>query len=447
MNAGKTSIQREGASSRRGLFPALIAAVVVLSAGLGATSATALPDGRANVIRTWNDLALQTVRTEKASDAQAARLYAMVNVAMYDAVNGLPGLGAHQVREEALVPSRRGAYGDQVTAAAGAAHDVLVTLYPDQASVYDARLAADLGSPSALRVAGRRWGGEVATQVLAARANDGSSPDETQPAGSGPGVFRASWSGVQFRNLAPFAIADSEAYVSSGPPTLTSAAYTAAFNDVKVVGNAAVADPAGLATYQYWSLGGGSSQPPGAWVQVAQTVSASQSLSLTETARLFALETMAMADTVAPTYETKFIYRFWRPTTAIREADTDGNPATLQDTTWSPRAGTVGSSPEHWSGHSSFSAAAAGVLAGFFCRDAVPFTLKTDTAPGGAPRSYPSFSAAAMEAGRSRVLGGLHFEFSNQAGLSAGHAIAGEVLSHSLLLRLGQPTHDGDCPR
>ena len=344
------------------------------------------------------------------------------------------------------MPSRRGTCGVEVTAAAGAAHDVLVALYPDRAALYDAQLAADLGSRSALRSAGRAWGGEVAAQVLAARADDGSSPNETQPGGSGPGVFRAAWSGVQFRNLAPFAIADPEPYVSPGPPSLTSAEYAAAFDEVKLVGNAAVPDQAGLATYQYWSLGGGSSQPPGAWIQVAQIVSASQSLSLADTARLFALETMAMADTVAPTYETKFLYRFWRPTTAIREADTDGNPATDPDPTWSARAGTVGSSPEHWSGHSSFSAAAAGVLAGFFCRDAVPFSLKTDTAPGGTPRSYPSFSAAATEAGRSRVIGGIHFEFSNQAGLSAGRAIAGDILSHSMLLRLGQQTHHGDCP-
>ena len=429
---------------KMGARRAAIAAVVVLSASVSATSAAAVPDPRANVIRTWNDLALQTVRATSASDAQAARLYAMVNVAMYDAVNGLPGLGAHQVREEALVPSRRGAYGDQVTAAAGAAHDVLAALYPDRAAGYDDQLAANLGSPSVLRAAGRAWGGEVAAQVLAARANDGSSPNETQAAGAGPGVFRAPWSGVQFRNLAPFAISNPDAYVSPGPPSLTSTEYATAFNEVKVVGNAALPDAAALATYQYWSLGGGSSQPPGAWIQVAQTVSASHSLSLPQTARLFALETMAMADTVAPTYTTKFLYRFWRPTTAIKEAESDGNSATAQDTTWAARAGTIGSSPEHWSGHSSFSASAAGVLAGFFCRDAVPFSLKTDTGP--AARSYPSFSAAAAEAGRSRVLGGIHFEFSNQAGLTAGRGVAGEVLAHALLLRLGQPTHDGECP-
>src|SRR4030095_17267496 len=106
------------------------------------------------------------------------------------------------------------------------------------------------------------------------------------------------------------------------------------------------------------------------------------------------LLSMAMADTVAPTYQTKFASHFWRPATAIREADTDGNPNTDPDPGWSPRAGGIGGTPEHWSGHSSFSGAAARGLAGFFCQDNISFTLVTDSAPGGQPRTYLSFSAA-----------------------------------------------------
>jgi hypothetical protein len=98
------------------------------------------------------------------------------------------------------------------------------------------------------------------------------------------------------------------------------------------------------------------------------------------------------------------------------------------------------------SGHSSYSGAGAAVLAGFFCADAIGFTLVTDSAPGGQQRSYPSFSAAAAEAGRSRVYGGLHFEFSNQAGLAMGRDVASEVLATRLLLRNGD-THVGACPR
>ena len=154
-------------------------------------------------------------------------------------------------------------------------------------------------------------------------------------------------------------------------------------------------------------------------------------MSLAETARLFALESMALADVVAPTNETKHASNYWRPETAIREADTTTNPDTEPDPTWTGRAAVSGT-PEHYSGHSSFSAAGAEVLARFFGTDAITFTLRTDSG-GGATRTYPSFSAAAAEAGRSRVLGGQHFEFSNQAGLRAGRLVADEVVETALL--------------
>ncbi len=420
----------------------LIFGVLILSTAFLGTKAVAFPPGlKGDVIRTWNNLALQAVRTANASDAQAARLYAMVN----DAVNGMAGSAG--IRDSALAPPRTPvAAGDSRAAAAGAAHDVLVALFPAQLAAADAQLAADVAaSLPSLGALGRTWGGQVAAAVLAARSNDGSTPAESQPAGTGPGQFPSSWSGVQFRNLKPFAIASSAPYVSAGPPPLDSLDYAAAFAEVKLLGNAAIPDAGKSATFTYWSVGNNSSQPPGAWLQVAQTVSAARSLSLEDTARLFALESMAMADTVAPTYMTKFVYRFWRPTTAIRQADTDNNPNTVADPAWSARAGSVGSSPEHWSGHSSFSASAASVLAGFFCRDRIPFSLVTDTAPGGQARSYPSFSAAANEAGLSRVVGGLHFNFSNQAGLTAGRDVAAEVLSSKLLLTRGA-THPGECP-
>lgn len=431
------------------LFPArlIIVACVALAVSLRGSEVAAEDASSGDVVRAWTEVALATVRAKSASDAQAARLYAMVDVAMYDAVNGIAARRGIRVRRHALVPPDGAPpAGHPIAAAAAAAHAVLSGVYPDQAAAFDSQLATDL---AALRLrsrvaAGQAWGANVGAAVLEARANDGSSPSETQPAGSGPGVFRAAWSGVQFRNLKPFAIASSAAYVGAGPPALGSLDYAAAFAEVSVLGNAAIADSAKLATYNFWSLGGGTSQPPGAWLQVTREVS--KSLDLEDTARLFALVSMALADSVAPTYTTKFSFRHWRPTTAIREADSDGNSSTSPDPSWSARAGTLGSSPEYWSGHSSFSAAAAGVLAGFFCKDATPFTLITDSAPGGQGRTYPSFSAAAAEAGRSRVLGGIHFELSgNQAGLAAGSRIAAEVLSTSLLLKR-ERTHFGACP-
>jgi hypothetical protein len=420
-----------------------IAARLAVAAAIATASPAAAADG--GLVRSWNDLAFSAVRANNASDAQAARLYAMVNAAMYDAVNGTTAVG--MPRTAAIVTPPAPQPGDPGVAAAQAAHDVLTGLYPSHAASYDAQLEADSAAVTdeTARTQGQAWGEEVARQVLAARSNDGSSDNETQLGGTGPGVFTANWSGVQFRNLAPFAIADPDGYVGSGPPALSSKAYAEAFNEVKVLGSATPFDQAKSDTFGYWSLGSRTNQPPGGWLQVAEAVSAARALSLPDTARLFALESMAMADTVAPTYETKYVFHSWRPTTAIRQADTDGNKRTDPDPTWAPRAGSPGSSPEHWSGHSSFSAAGATVLAGFFCSDQIPFSLRTDSAPGGRPRTYDRFSTAALEAGRSRIYGGLHFQFSNQAGLVAGLGVGSEVLSKALLLRSG-PTHSGYCP-
>lgn len=420
--------------------------VLALVLGLAAAGLSAPADAEPQVdsVRVWNELALTAVRATRATDADAARTYAMLNVAIYDAVNGL----AHPARAHALVPGPgpRGADSRAAAVAAvAAAHAVLVRLDPARVAAYDAQLQADLAGlrPGHQRDAGVRWGREVGVRVVTSRADDGSTPVQTQPAGAGPGVFRAEWSGVQYRNVRPFAVTDPAAHVPGPPPALDSLDYAAAFAEVALLGDAAIPAPDKLATFQFWSVPTGTGQPAGEWVKIALTVS--QDLPLPASARLMALLTMTLADTTVPTVATKFTYRHWRPATAIREADTDGNPLTQPNPSWAPRAGSVGGTPEYPSGHSSYSGAAAAVLAGFFCADNIRFTHTTDTAPDGQARTYPSFSAAAVEAGRSRVFGGQHFEFSNQAGLAVGRGVATEVLTTRLLKRTG-PTHHGECP-
>jgi membrane-associated phospholipid phosphatase len=398
--------------------------VVVISALIGAGSAApaavaAEPD--IDVVAGWNGLALDAVRVTRASDADAARLYALVNVAVYDAVNGISG-----TRTPALFTGRGPQHANPQAAAAAAAHAVLVRADTARTAVYDTRLAADLAALHHGVDSGAAWGAQVGAAVFTARADDGSTPVETQPAGSGPGVFRSAWSGVQYRNVRPFAVADPARHVPAAPPALDSPAYATAYAEVAELGNAAVDRPDLLATYQFWSLPAGSSQPPGEWLRIALTVAEARHLRLADEARLTALLTMALADTTVVTVSTKYTYRHWRPTTAIRETT---------DPTWTARAGSVGSSPEYVSGHSSYSGAAATVLAGFFGTDRIVFRHATDSAPDGIARTYPGFSAAAAEAGRSRVYGGLHFDFSNRTGLAAGGAVAREVLATSLRAR------------
>ena len=412
---------------RKLLFFALLSLV---TGGIGAPASAGVD---IDSVQGWNQLALSAVRATRASDADAARWYAMVDVAMYDAVNGV----ARRPRTPALVPFRGPRDGDPQAAAAAAAHEVLVAVDAARAATYDARLADDLARlGSGHRVTrGAAWGRTVGAAVVEARSDDGSTPVETQPAGAGPGVFRAAWAGVQYRNVRPFAVAVPGAYVPGPPPALDSVPYAGAFAEVAVLGNAALPAPDLLTTYQFWSLPAGSSQPPGEWLRIALEVAQGRDLPLAEEARLAALLTMALADTTVATVSTKYIYRHWRPTTAIHEADTDGNPVTTADPAWAPRAGSAGGTPEYVSGHSSYSGAGAGVLAGFFGTDAIPFAHATDSAPAGTPRTYSGFAAAAAEAGRSRVFGGQHFEFSNQAGLRLGNGIGVEVVTTKLLPR------------
>jgi hypothetical protein len=401
------------------LLLALSAAVVVpVSASSAAVART---DGQ--VVRDWTDLAFAAVRDAKASDASAARLYAMVDGAMHDAVNGL---SPHPTWSAFVAPAT-GNDGDPSAAAATAAHAILSALYPHLQSRYDAQLVLDLAAAQSPGQAkhGQEWGDRVAGAVLAARANDGSSPAESRGPVNEIGKFRGTFNGRQFRNLAPFAIANPLAYETARPPALDSVEYAAAFAETRDRGRDD-GNVAAKADFDYWALGSGTNQPPGGWLQVAETVSSQRSLSLADTARLFALESMAMADTVAPTYAVKDTVYSWRPVNAIDEANVDPNPLTERVDGWKARGGSSGS-PEFWSGHSSFSAAGASVLAGFFCDDNVAFSLTTDSG-NGATRSFTSFSQAAAQAGDSRIIGGLHFPFSNTAGLAAGRAVAAEVM-------------------
>ncbi|HET7862788.1 MAG TPA: vanadium-dependent haloperoxidase [Burkholderiaceae bacterium] len=408
-----------------------------------------------NPVYRWNELALDAVRSGSMSDVQAARVYAMVNVAMYDAVNGIETRRGVK-RAQALVSASGAPHDGSLNAAASAAaRAVLTSLRPDLASVYTAQHQADLAAlrRASAKQAGADWGARVGNQVVALRANDGSALNETQAANTGVGQFRASWSGTQFRNLKPFAIDNPSAYVQPGPPALNSVAYAAAFNDVKTAGNGAINNPTSLDIYNFWASKSGTSQPAGEWVKVALSLVRRKDLSIQESARLMALMGMGMSDAVAPTLTTKFNFKHWRPVTAIREASTAINPATVPDATWVPRAGLPGgTSPEYISGHSSFAGVGSTILRNFFCDDSIRFSLQTDvpataTTPNSI-RSFDTFTEAANESGRSRILGGVHFEFSNQDGLKLGRGVALEVLDTALLRTQGE-THyyHGHCPK
>src|SRR5207237_1766873 len=190
----------------------------------------------------------------------------------------------------------------------------------------------------------------------------------------------------------PFCIPSDSAFRPPAPPALTSADYTAAFNEVKSLGAAnsttRTAEQSQIARFWYGTAGTFTSA--GYWNQIAQGVAQQRGDSLVQNARLFALLNLAQADAYFAVWDAKYTYNFWRPVTAIRAADADGNPDTAADPAWAPFLATP-AHPSYNSGHSGISGAAAAVLAAFFGSDAVPFSLSSDSLPG-VTRSFASFS-------------------------------------------------------
>jgi len=435
-----------------GLKTALAAVLLTLS-----VSSSAWAD---DVITRWNHQALDTVRTQRLGAAGAARLYAMVNAAIYDAVNGI-SRARYRGRDFALVPPRGAPRrGDKRAAAAAAAHAVLVGLHPDAADPedpdnpkgldLDQKLIddlADLGGGRKVQ-AGQLWGAWVGEKVVLLRQTDGSSPAETLDGSNDPGRFRADFGSAQYREMTPFAIATPDPYLSEGPPALDSVAYAWALNEVQLLGNAANPNTVFEQVFRFWRGGGGSARPPGEWIKVALVVS--EQLGTTESiddmARLMALMGMAMGDSVIPAWINKSTFLFWRPATAIRNADSDGNDLTVEDEYWNPRNGGIGGSPEHTSGQSTFAGSGSATLAGFYCTDLIAFTFTGDDAlPEAGPRTFSSFSAAAEEAGRARMFAGIHFAFSDRAAQDAGRRLANEILTNKLQpLKRGRHADDDD---
>jgi len=393
-----------------------------------------LPDKAGGAILLWNDQALDTVRSLRLGAFDAARTYAMLNIAMFDAVNGADGSNA-KFRKALVKPSSSDRSKDKVAAASAAANAVLSLLFPDKASEYETLLGriqqrlSQVGVGANRLTRGLNWGASVGEKVFTIRSTDGSTPKDTLVGGNNAGQFRADFGSAAFRNMDSFLIGDPLDYVSSGPPALTSPEYLAAHSEVRLLGDIEYANTEYDEIYSFWKAGGGSVRPPGEWIKIAQVVAEQEGTtnSILTTSVLFAALSIGLGDaSISVTFD-KFTYQFWRPATAIQNANTDGNDETVQKSTWAPRNGSIGGSPEHTSGQSAFAGCGSTILAEFFGTDNIEFTFEGDNSIAGS-RTFASFSDAAREAGRSRIYAGIHFQFSNLAGQATGRGIAREVI-------------------
>jgi membrane-associated phospholipid phosphatase len=389
-----------------------------------------------DVVLYWNEVALNAIKSDRTPPPRAARNLAILHAAIYDTVNAIDG--RHRPYRVTIRPE--GAVSVEA-AAAIAAHRVLLELYPRLVESCDTALDATLENvpDGPAKEAGVTLGQRVAEQILNWRAEDGSRRSVRHPPSSTPGLWRPTPPGFQsallpqWRYVTPFAISSTRDFLPAVPPALTSPAYTEAFNEVKSLGrrdsSTRTQDQTIIA--QFWNDDAGTVTPPGHWNRIAQTVSRQRGLSLADNARLFALLNITLADAGILCWEGKFGFNYWRPITAIHEADLDGNPDTAPDRTWDSLL-TTPPFPSYPSGHSTFSGAAATALARFFGSDAIPFRIGSEGAPG-VIRSYAGFWAAAQEAGRSRIYGGIHYEFDNQEGLRTGRDLADFIARRYLL--------------
>ena len=439
----------------------LLGLAVCLAAGVFLTSATASqPAAGANAVTAWN---------ANASDAtiaacflggyapQEARMYAMMHVAIHDALNGIDRRSRPYAASLSAAP---GASPDAAVAAA--ARDVLVPVLGSLsfflpadcvnagiASV-EADYAAALGAipNGTAKTRGVALGRAAAAAILALRSADGFDTPTVDPnyqEGSAPGEYRYT-PGTPFafaphlgEDLTPFVLKDASQFRPGPPYRLTSRKYAADVNEVQRLGGDEVTTPSARTDEQteialFWV-----ESSPLQWNRLTRSVATAEGLDLWESARLFGLLNLALTDGYIGTFEAKYHYRFWRPVTAIRLADIDGNPATTADPTWTPLLENP-PIPDYDSGHAVEGGSAAQVLKRFFRTDKMRFSVCSFTLPAGqrcsdpSPtlRHFTSFSQAADENAVSRIYVGFHFRDAVETGTDHGEKIGNRAVSHFL---------------
>lgn len=234
---------------------------------------------------------------------------------------------------------------------------------------------------------------------------------------------------AQFQNVTPFALEDRTQFLPGPPPGLTSAEYASHYNEVKLVGR----DTSAVRTADQTHLGHFWAEPsPSGWSRVGNLVSARYDYDLHRTARLQALLNMAMADGFVVGWYQKRHFAFWRPITAIRKGETDGNAATDPDPSWMSLRPTP-PLPDYPSTHALLGSAAAEILRRFTASDVYSFCMaSTTSAPSGSTRCWETFTEAELENADSRVMVGFHFRFATETGVKVGRKVGKFAIAHSL---------------
>ena len=422
---------------------------------VGSGPLVAAPGSPSDAVTAWNanagEAAVAACIAPTANPLHESRMYAMMHLAIHDALNAIDRRSAPY--------AFHGEAGDLASpdaAVATAARDVLVSLIGQIPAPFLDCIGAGIASVEADYVAaigaipngpaktqGVALGSAAAAAILDLRAADGSDTpllDFAYPQGTEPGEYRFTPDfpfafAPGWADVTPFVLHDSSQFHVSPPYAVTKNKYTQDFNEVKRLGGDGITTPSARTGEQteiarFWV-----ESSPLQWNRIARTVSADEGLDPWENARLFGLLNMALADGYIGSFETKYLYNFWRPVTAIQLAATDGNPDTAADPNWTPLV-TTPPIPDHDSAHSVEGGAAAAVMRRFFGTDDISFETCSLTLPAGSmctdassvTRSFSSFSQAARENAVSRIYVGFHFRNANFDGVEHGRRIGNRAV-------------------
>ena len=391
-----------------------------------------------NSVLYWNEQALNTTRLARNHPPMSSLFLATYHAAIFDAVNGIT-----RTHKGWLVNEAAPAGADLDAAVAGAAHTIMVALWSASANPHNLQVAYEKALASIpegqAKADGLAWGEKVAKAILAGRANSGfDKPIPGKYSSMDQGKWRETPSAFRppllpfWGHVTPFVLTAPEQFRAPPPEALGSKEYA---EELAFVAKRGARDNAERTEYEtlstpFWNDDLGTSTPPGHWNQIALALARRNKLSVPDAARLFALLNFAEADSGIGCWETKFFYNFWRPETALREMEAKTNPNAKVEPDFIPNMASP-PFPSYTSGHSTFSAAGARILALYFGTDDIEFSITSDGLPG-AVRSFKKLSDAQREAGMSRVWGGIHTMSDNLEAQKMGLKIADWVFANAL---------------
>ena len=384
---------------------------------------------RGDVIMDWNAKTDAIGVEKQILNAAHSRGLAMVHIAMFEAVNAI---------DRRYSPYKLNLTADRATskeaAAAAAAYEVLMTLYPDQKPALDTTLAASLSgiADTDAKAKGIDLGKRAAAGIIALRANDGTNAPESYRPHAANGVYVPTTMPIESTSggITPWVMSTGSQFRPGPPPALDSETWIGDLNEIREIGgrNSTRRTTEQTDIGRFWLLTG-----PRTYNPIVRQVALAKEMDVVDCARLYALAAIAASDAFIAVFDSKYAYNLWRPVTAIRNADLTGNPATPRDGSWVPLGVGTPMHPEYPCAHCIVSAAVSEVLQNVVGNEVSEISLTSPTAPG-ITRKWIRLQDYADEVSNARIYAGFHYRFSTEVGKDMGKKI-GDLTAKTQLQR------------